>query len=378
MKDNSFQEHYLISNGMVHLGYRADSIDDIVCHYSAKGYETLSSEFLATFDEIVPHIPEKMPVALEISGCSFSEDEKSVIERTIWNHYHIKLSGIKQENKSTFIKMCWFTLSFILSGILLFLVDDNTENILVQYAYLPFWFFGYRVLIYLILDLIPQFKNLHTYEQLAGAKVFFSGISPINDVPVDKAEDYSAEFDSNVKNKEASDYDSMVNYYLIEEDGSAVISCVATGVDDVIRKTSVTGYEMLNTELEEYIDQQLPYIPEDGDTRLEFTGGEFSDDEEKTVLRAVTNYYAFRVENAKKEYRGSIHRIVWFLILMAAATVLLFCTEHTVDKATLEFITMIFWLIGDYLIEFVLLGFTEAKANLKRISRLAETEVQIK
>ena len=374
MKNSDFQEHYFISNDMIHLAYKAENIQDIICSYSQKGYETLSDTFLATFDEVIEHFPKSLPIVLEISGCAFTQEEQELIERTIWNHYHIKLSGIRFENKKMWIRMFWFTISFILSGILLFLVDDNTENILVQYAYLPFWFFGYRILIYLLVDLIPQLKRWHQCEKMAAMNVFFNQ-NPINEVPLNEVESYSDQFHKNRRDKQSSNIDKMVNYYLIEKDGSACISCTVNGLEDVIRKTSVTGYEMLNTELESYIDQQLPYIPNPDNMKLEFVGYSFTEEEKEVVLRAISSYFSFRTENVRNEYKSSLQRILWFTIFMILATILLFVTEHTVDKASLEFITMIFWFFGDYLIDYVLLGYTEARRNLKRMISISKSKL---
>ncbi len=119
------------------MAYKADSIYDIVCHYSMEGYEVLSSAFTGFIDEVAPHLPKGYPAVLEIMGCDFTDKEKETIKRAIWNHYHIRLSGIKKADRSALVRMLWFAISFILSGILLFLVDGNTENVLVQYAYLP-------------------------------------------------------------------------------------------------------------------------------------------------------------------------------------------------------------------------------------------------
>ena len=377
MTNETFQQHYLLSNGMAHMAYRAGGIGDIICHYSYPGYETLSEEFVATFDDVVPHIPAGTPVVLEISGCTFTAEEQALIERTIWNHYHIRLSGIRHANRRALIHSIWFTLSFILSAVLLFLVDDNTENVLVQYAYLPFWYFGYRVLMYLFVDLVPQMKSTRQAAQLAGMKVFFSGDVPLNEVPDGKADAFTEEVQENLRDLSASSYHKMVDHYLMEADGTASLACTVTGMDDVVRATCVKGYEMLNQELEGYIDQQLPYVPEKAQLRLELEGAAFTDEEQASIRRAVSSFFAYRVQSAREELAAGLRRIAAFVALMVAATILLFATEHTADKATLELITMFFWLIGDYLIDYVVVDLVNAIREKRRMTRLSHADVVI-
>ena len=361
------------------MAYKADCISDIICRCSAEGYETLSDEFLQSFDEISLHLPDKMPVALEISGCGFSEEEQGRIRRTIRNHYQIKLSGILSDNRNALIRMCWFAVSFLLSAVLLFLVNDDTENVIVQYAYLPFWFFGYRILIFLGIDLLPRLKRTAVCRQIAEMTVFFSGEKPINEVPDQVAEQYAAEKQAASSGKTGSGLTSerLLRRYFPEENGTVSVVCMVTGIGDVVRRNTVSGYEMLTQELEGYLDRCLPYIPDHVNVRLELQGASFNDEEKRSIERAVRTFFAFRKDAADLEERDSRRKILCFVLFMALSTILLFTAENIVNKAVLEFLTMAFWFFGDYLIEFVLLDMIGAGRRCRRIRKLSEAGIVI-
>ena len=376
-ESTSFQEHYLISNGFAHMAYKAEDISDIICPYSAQGYETLSDDFLQSFEEISLHLPAGMPVALEISGCSFSSVEQERIRRTISDHYRLRLAGRKSENRNELIRMCWFAVSFLISAALLFLVDDNTENVLVQYAYLPFWFFGYRILIWLGIDLMPQRKNTEICRQIAEMTVFFSGEEPLNEVPEEAAKQYADQKHAAAAGGGRRQSEQLLQRYFPQTEGVVSVICRVKGIGDVIRGNTVSGYEMLTQELEGYLDRCLPYIPEHAKVRLEFEGAGFDEEETQSIRRAVTTFFAFRKEAARIEERGNRKKVLYFILFMLASTLLLLAAENIVNKAMLEFLTMVFWFFGDYLIEFVLLDLTSAKRRSGRIRELSEAEILI-
>ena len=60
----------------------------------------------------------------------------------------------------------------LLLSVLLVLVANHLNNeVLVQYLYLPFWFFGYRVLTFPIFDDLPLLREINICNQLASMAI---------------------------------------------------------------------------------------------------------------------------------------------------------------------------------------------------------------
>ena len=397
MRYDSFQEKYLISQGMIHMAYRAESIYDIICHYSAEGYELLDGAFVAFIDEIMPHLPKNLPVVLEISGCKLTQAEERRIEEAIEHHYRIRLAGIEHQNHRNLVRMSWFVISFLLSAILLFQVGENTDFLLTQFAYVPFWFFGYRILASLNLDLMPYLRQRHACRQIVTMKVMFSGPEIRNEIPPEEAEAYQAAIRQNYeklkkrKNESTAedssdstwniyaDYKSLIRHFLIDEDGRPHILCRVQNLHDVVRDSSVAGYEMLQDEFAAYLDQALPYIPDPTGLILEFLpvdADAWQHPCDPVLQRAVRTWLAYRQEDARREEIHSRRKILFFAISLLLSMGFVLLGQYSLDKATFEFVTMLFWFFADYLIEFILLEYTAARHKLKDRKKLQQLEIR--
>ena len=73
----------VIDHGIATIPCRVTGMDDVISHYSVKGYETLSSEFSEYIESSASFIPGDYPIVLEISGYNFSEEEQKMIRNTI-------------------------------------------------------------------------------------------------------------------------------------------------------------------------------------------------------------------------------------------------------------------------------------------------------
>ena len=345
-KTSKLQNIFFISNGMIHMAYQAYHFHTVISHYSDS--DILSDEFISTVDQVEEYVPENLPIVLEISGCEFDENEKRCIERAIRKYYFNRLQEVKDELKNYCIRMVYFLLSLIVSSALLFMTNDQTNNLLLQYAFLPFWFFGYRIMIFLFVDLIPQIRRVLKEKQFFAMKVIFTANHPINEVPIEKRDAYIKEIEKNLS-------DTNTESYL---NNSSSVTLRINGIEDVVRDSSIAGYEMVSDEFAnclEKIDGSISDIVLISD----------SVEGKEKIQRAIQNYFLFQVEQKKNRKKGSQRKIMWFFFALILSSILLMVFHNSVNVAVNELITMLFWFFGDFLIEYVLLEYREAAKDLK-------------
>ena len=82
------------------------------------------------------------------------------------------------------------------------------------------------------------------------------------------------------------DYDKAVKYYFIDKD-VAYITCKVSGLDDIISRYSVPGYELLSEDFSNYLERIMIHIPEKYPLVLEITGHQFTKDEQTRIEDAI-------------------------------------------------------------------------------------------
>jgi len=163
-------QYYFIDNGVAYISCKVTGLDDIICHYSVPGYEILSEEFSNYIDRITRHIPEKYPLVLEITGVEFSPEEQKKIEDAIWTQFELQFGAVQKLERSSILRIVWFAVFLALSSLLIL----NTRQLLNEIAFLLFWFFGDRLIEYVLLDEIDlSHKKMHI-AQILSMKVVFT------------------------------------------------------------------------------------------------------------------------------------------------------------------------------------------------------------
>lgn len=162
-----------IDNGIATLPCKVTGMDDMICHYSVPGYETLSPEFSEYIESTASFIPAEYPIVLEISGCRFSEEEQATISRTIHEDYAYELGAVQWENRRQLIIALLMLLGMIGTGFLVFGVPGFADTI-VEILYVFFWFFADIVACYFFLEGFENRKKRLLAGRLAGMTVHFS------------------------------------------------------------------------------------------------------------------------------------------------------------------------------------------------------------
>ena len=355
------QENFFIEEGIAYLGYNAAGKEDIINAFSVKGYEVLNEEFTDYIDMLLPHVPSKMPLALEISGCSFTDEEEETICDAIWNHFHIILGEINNRFTKYHFKMLWFLLSMLATYLLTTFDGVQTADYLRELLYIPFYFFGYRLLDYAVFDYYPLLTEKRQCEQMIGMKILFAADEDEDaDTPEDKlVAKYNTEARRNLEEAREYSFKNVLDDFVLE-DGIAYLACKIDNTADAIRKAAVSGYELITAGLEDYIEYFSLIVPSRCPVIMEITrdnadAQEFTPEEQELLSRAIRNHFKFKMVEKQGKIQESVRRIVGFTLATAIVIFLLAFCEKLISPYTQDFIVLLLWFFADYLAEFVLI-----------------------
>ena len=375
MKISTLQRELFVSNGMTHMGYRAERLEDLISSYSMPGSEVLSGEFLAQVNDMMAYIPKKLPVVMEISGAEFTPREQELIRETVRENFLLRLAAERQRTRRLLLKALWLLVSTVLSTILLYL-GQNAEFALSQLAYLPFWFFGYRLLTCMVLDLLPQLKKEELSGRIAVMKLFFSGCRPVNEVTEEKRAALLREIEATPVDRPGPEHIRRIRQrHLTDEEGHICIRARVRGTEDILSRSGVAGYELLNDGLREYIFRAAAYLPRKAKLRVTICGPRLTPQERTAAETAMHTAFALKEEENRNAMADSRMRICSFTALAILCLVLMSLGETLTLKGLREFITMMFWFFADYLVEYVLIEYTGLLAERVRCRALRTAEI---
>lgn len=368
---------YLVEDGIAHIKYHISDIQDIVHPLSVKGYELLSDDFIAFLEIHRLIIPPKVPVMLEISGKSLNKEEKELIDNTIWSSFCMNMTSADMEAKACVKRGLFFLLYTILSVVLLFAAKDISEEIITNFAYLPFWFFGYRLLIYLIIDCMPLWKNRRWYRQIASMSVVFSDddYKDIENISteeiVSSISEYITETDKRLRN-------NQLYLQYVREKGIIDLGCTVRSLEDIILAPELKGREIMAPGLAGYLRQAEPFLRPDCRISFEIQGKSFSKDEQSRIKDAIKNYYGFSIASEEREIQDNKHKILMFSLLVIISSVVVILWGAKANIAMHEFLIMLFWFFGDYLLEFILISHNNFKKRKKILENCRDMDVTFK
>ena len=172
--------------------------------------------------------------------------------------------------------------------------------------------------------------------------------------------------------KRKIDYRQAVDTFYMSK-GIACICCNISGIDDIINRYSVSGYEMLNESLVSYIDSVMENIPIEVPAVIEFCGCSFTDKEKITIRDAVWNHYEMELGKAQKTRLLHFCRIAWFaLFFILAAICVLSGKTGNVPR---ELLYVVFYFLGDRMIDYIVFGSREVEHSRIRCAQLVTMEV---
>lgn len=361
----------IAEDGYVHLTFHASGMNDIIHSYSVPGYEYLTGTFVEFLDRFRTIIPRKVPIVLEITGTDFSNDQKNTIDKAIWTHYGLYLSEADLNLKKKKTRLALFLFLMLLSSCFLFLVAGFSDEVIVNYGYILFWFFAYRVFTYLILDCLPIYKEYLWYRHLASLKLIFSDdtVQPFTSkrLFIENAR-YEHEADVQTKKK-------LLLEQVLFDDSCVSLGCNIEHPEDVICPSGMADLDIISDEMADYLLSALPFIKQKYITKLEITGASFKASTQERISDAIRNYLAFLISEQEAERQDNRNTSIVFAIGLLISTILLYIWGKNVNVAVHEFIMVAFWFFADYLLEFILLSRIEINSMKKTLEKLINMKI---
>ena len=158
------------------------------------------------------------------------------------------------------------------------------------------------------------------------------------------------------------------------DNGIASLPCKVTGMDDMISRFSVPGYETLASEFSDYIESSAAFIPAEYPILLEISGCRFSEEEQAIIRRTIHEDYTYELGAVQRENKK---QLITALLMLAGMIVTGFLTFGTlgIADAAIEIIYIFFWFFADLAAcYFCLDGFENRKKRILA-GRLADMTV---
>lgn len=366
---------YIIKDGIARISYSVSDIHDIIHPLSVKGYELLSSDFILFLEEYRVIIPPKAPIVLEITGKELNDDEKKLIDDTIWSSFCMNMTSADIDARACVKRAVTFLLYTIISVVLLFAVKNVSEEVITNLAYLPFWFFGYRLLIYLILDCMPLWKQRKWYRQLASMSVVFSD-DINNDAKKTTTDEITKEISKYLDATDKKLNSNKMALQYIKDKGIVELGCNAENLENLIQSTHISERELVSPLLSEYLSQAEAFLSVDSRVSFDIEGRAFSNEEQVRIKQAIEDYYAFRIATEERGIQENRKKILLFAIFILLSAIIIVLWGKKIDVGMHEFIIMIFWFFGDYLLEFILISRAGYKKRKKIFENCRDMEVK--
>ena len=158
------------------------------------------------------------------------------------------------------------------------------------------------------------------------------------------------------------------------DNGIATLPCRVDGMDDVISRFSVPGYETLSPEFSDYIESSAAFIPAEYPIVLEISGCRFTEEEQAIIRRTVHEDYTYELGAVQRDNRKQLVIALLMLVGMLVTGFLAFGMQGIADTA-IEIIYILFWFFADLTVcYFCFDGFENLKKRLLA-GRLADMTV---
>ena len=158
------------------------------------------------------------------------------------------------------------------------------------------------------------------------------------------------------------------------DNGIASLPCKVTGMDDIISRFSVPGYETLSPEFSDYIEASAGFIPAEYPIVLEISGCCFSEEEQAIIRSTIHEDYTYELGAVQRENRKQLIIALLMLVGMIVTGFLTFGIQGIANTA-MEVLYIFFWFFADLTAcYFCLDGFENRKKRLLA-GRLADMTV---
>ncbi len=143
---------------------------------------------------------------------------------------------------------------------------------------------------------------------------------------------------------------------------------------DVIHPLSVRRYETLNPDFKDLVELGAGVIPPDCPIVLNIIEDCLTEEERKTIVTTIEEYYAYNLGMVEKEERRHTKRFLIMTVGLILSAFLLWLSEG-LDEIPRELFFVLFWFMGDTLCDYILLTGHDLRRDRRAAGQLASIKV---
>ena len=143
---------------------------------------------------------------------------------------------------------------------------------------------------------------------------------------------------------------------------------------DVIHPLSVLRYETLNPDFKDLVELSAGVIPPDCPIVLNIIEDCLTEEERKTIVATIEEYYAYNLGMVEKEERRHTKRFLIMTVGLILSAFLLWLSEG-LDEIPRELFFVLFWFMGDTLCDYILLTGHDLRRDRRAAGQLASIKV---
>lgn len=156
--------------------------------------------------------------------------------------------------------------------------------------------------------------------------------------------------------------------------GIATFPIKISSYDDVIHPLSVRRYETLNSDFKDLVELGAGVIPTDCPIVLNIIEDCLTEEERKTIVATIQEYYAYNLGIVENEEKRHTKRFILMTVGLVVAAFLLWLSE-SLDEISRELIFVLFWFMGDTLCDYILLTGHDLRRDRRAAGQLASIKV---
>ena len=165
---------------------------------------------------------------------------------------------------------------------------------------------------------------------------------------------------------------------LLERDfinnGIATFPVKISSYYDVIHPLSVRRYETLNSDFKDLVELAAGVIPPDCPIVLNIIEDCLTEEEQKTIVKTIQEYYAYKLGVVENEEKRHTKRFIFMTVGLVVSAFLLWLSEG-LDEISRELFFVLFWFMGDTLCDYILLTGHDLRRDRRAAGQLASIKV---
>lgn len=143
---------------------------------------------------------------------------------------------------------------------------------------------------------------------------------------------------------------------------------------DVIHPLSVRRYETPNPDFTDLVESGAEVLPPDCPIVLNIIEDCLTEEERKTIVTTIQEYYAYKLGLVENEEKRHTKRFIFMTVGLVVSAFLLWLSEG-LDEISRELLFVLFWFMGDTLCDYILLTGHDLRRDRRTAGQLASIKV---